>query len=291
MATTINGGFETLISRLTPTKREASASSGHRTSVAAKLESALAVKNFFGTGSSSNGTNVRFRSDVDFFASIPHQSQRDNSDRMLLVVKEVLQERYPDTKIRIRNPAIVCEFGTDASEKLEVVPAYYVGRNDANDSNIYKIPDGSGGWVKSSPRIHNAYVTEVNGDQGGKVKPLIRLIKAVKYYNNIPISSFYLELRIAKWASTEPSIVYSHDVRSMLRHIVTCELAKMRDPKGISGYVPAASTESYRKDALSELETALGRANRARDAENANKTATAFEYWDKVFDGKFPTYG
>ena len=32
-------------------------------------------------------------------------------------------------------------------------------------------------------------------------------------------------------------------------------------------------------------------ADHARAAEDAEKAATAFEYWDKVFDGNFPAYG
>jgi hypothetical protein len=288
---TVNSGFETLISRLTPTEAESNASSKHRVSVEAKLRSALGVQNFFGTGSSSNGTSVRFRSDADYFASIPSQNQRDNSAYMLTVVKEVLQERFPYTTIRIRTPAVVCEFGDSASETLEVVPAYYVGRDDSDTYNIYKIPQGGGGWVKSGPRVHNAYVTEINSKLGYKVKPLIRLLKAVKYYNNIPVSSFYLELRLAKWASEESSIVYSIDTKAMLSHLVGCELASMRDPKGISGYVPAASTENYKEEALSKLTTALSRAQHAREAEADGRIEDAFYYWDRVFNGNFPAYG
>lgn len=290
MATTVNGGFDTLVSWLIPTSAEKNASSDHRKSVKAKLETALAVKNFFGTGSSSNGTDVSGCSDVDFFASIPSQNQRDSSDRMLVVVKEVLQERFPSTSIFIRTPAVVCAFGKDASEKLEVVPAYYTGRS-SDDSNVYKIPNGADGWMKSSPQVHNAYVTEINDDLSKKLKQLIRLMKAIKYYNNIPISSFYLELRVTKWMSDESSVVYAYDVRSMLSKLVNCELAQMIDPKGISGYVAAASTENYRKDALSKLTSALSRADHAQDAANAGKVKTAFEYWDKVFGGEFPTYG
>ncbi|MFB4309636.1 hypothetical protein [Actinomadura sp. GTD37] len=290
MATTINGGFTTLTSWLIPTTAQKDALSTHRNTVKAKLNSALAVTNFFGTGSSSNGTDVRSRSDVDFFAGIPSQNQRDSSDRMLVVVKEVLQQRFSSTNIFVRSPAVVCAFGTDASEKLEVVPAYYTGQS-SDGFNIYKIPNGSGGWMRSSPKVHNSYVTEVNDDLSKKVKPLIRLMKAIKYYNNIPISSFYLELRVTKWISEDTSVHYAYDVHAMLKNLVDCELAQMVDPKGISGYVAAASTETYRQDALSKLTTARNRSAWARHYEGEDKIEKAFEYWDKVFNGGFPAYG
>ena len=138
-----------------------------------------------------------------------------------------------------------------------MVPAYYSGQDSSNTYNVYEIPRVGGGWVKSSPKVHNSYVTGIHQDLNNRVKPLIRLLKAIKYYNNIPVSSFYLELRLAKWASTEDTIVYSMDVWTMLKHLVDCDLAKMRDPMGVSGYVPGSSTENYRLEALSKLSTAL----------------------------------
>lgn len=59
----------------------------------------------------------------------------------------------------------------------------------------------------------------------------------------------------------------------------------------VSGLVPAATTDARRLDALSKLETALSRANKARDAEHTGKIADAFYWWDMVFDGHFPAYG
>ena len=84
------------------------------------------------------------------------------------------------------------------------------------------------------------------------MKPLIRLIKAIKFYNNISMLSFYLELRVAKYASGESYIKYDDDVYRALRHLVNVNLAQMVDPAGISGYVPAAHTENYRQESLSK---------------------------------------
>src|SRR6266545_734377 len=287
MPTTVNGGFDLFVSRLTPSSAEATAASSHRSSVEGKLKNSFGVSNFFGTGSRESGTSVRYYSDLDYFASIPTQNQRNDSAYMLRLVKE----RFPSTTIYVDTPAVVCAFSQDGKDKIEVVPAYYTGRDDSDKFNIYKIPEIGGGWVKSSPSVHNGYVTGVNNKLDKKVKQLIRLMKAVRYYNNIPISSFYLELRIAKWASTESSILYSYDVRTMLKHLVDCELANMRDPMGISGLVPASNTETYRQDALSKLKTALTRANNARDAEEAGRISLSFDWWDKVYNGQFPAYG
>jgi hypothetical protein len=257
--------------------------------VESKLKSDLGVSSFFRTGSTGNGTGVRYYSDVDYFASIPVQNQRNDSNYMLQILKGVLDDRFPSTDIRISTPAVVCNFGVDGAEKIEVVPAYYVKQE--NGFNIYKIPVVGGGWTYASPMTHNAYVSQTNGKLNLKVKPLIRLIKAIKYWNNIPISSFYLELRIAKWASTEESINYRYDVRTMLKHLVDCNLAQMVDPMGVSGYVPACNTEAQRLDALSKLDTALSRATKAMQAEKDGKVGDAFYWWNKTFAEGFPSYG
>ena len=62
--------------------------------------------------------------------------------------------------------------------------------------------------MKSSPKAHTDYVKQEDERLKGKLKPLIRLLKAWKFYNNVPIRSFYLELRAAKYAESEKSIVY-----------------------------------------------------------------------------------
>lgn len=289
MATSVDAAFEILTSNLVPSSGETASAASHRQSVYNKLNRDLGVQAFFRTGSTGNATGVRFWSDVDYFACIPIQNQRNDSNYMLQIVRGVLLDRFPTTDIHIRTPAVVCNFGTDGAERVEVVPAYYNGQKDGID--VYKIPLVGGGWIQSSPRLHNSYVSTINNDLNFKLKPLIRLLKAIKYYNNIPISSFYLELRIAKWAAAETSIIYRYDVTSMLRQLVNCDLAQMIDPMGISGYVPGCNTEIQKQDALSKLNTALTRASNALEAEKAGKVADAFYWWNKVFNERFPVYG
>lgn len=144
--------------------------------------------------------------------------------------------------------------------------------------------------MRASPDAHNAYVRYVNDQLGGKVKPLIRFIKAWKYIRNVPISSFYLELRVAKYASTEKSIVYDIDVKHVLKLLWDGQLAQMKDPMGVSGYIPACSTAGKRDDALSKLETAYIRAEKARDAATQEKISDAFYWWRLLYDNEFPTY-
>ena len=289
MVKTVEEGFRVFHGRLTPTGGEAEAAKRHRASIEACLKENFEITRFFRTGSLGNGTSIRGYNDVDYFASIPRENLKQKSSATLREVRDVLDVRFPNTGVAVRTPAVLVPFGTDASESTEVVPADFIGE-DENGYPIYEIPDGSDGWMKSSPSAHNAYVTNINDELGKKVKPLVRFLKAWKYYQNVPISSFYLELRVAKYASGEKTIEYSFDVRSVLKMLWDNELAAIQDPLGISGYIYPCSTDAKKSDALSKLETALVRAQKARDAEEAEKIRDAFYWWNLVFNGYFPSY-
>lgn len=289
MATTVNGGFCDFLTRLTPNATESEAAKKHRTSIEECLKNNFGVSNFFRSGSFGNGTSIRGFSDVDYFASIPIAHQNTNSITMLTKVRDALDKRFPNSGVCVRTPAVVVPFGTDASETTEVVPAKY--SKQVNGKNVYDIANGLGGWIQSSPSTHSDYLAGVNGKLSNKVKPLIRFLKAWKYYRNVPVSSFYLEMRVAKYASGESTIIYSIDVRNVLKLLVDNSLASIQDPCGISGLIPACASQSQKEDALSKLNTALTRADNAREAELADKIKDAFYWWGLVFDGHFPAYG
>jgi len=236
-----------------------------------------------------NGTNVSGYSDTDYFAGIPTSNLKDNSLLTLRQIKEDMQARFPSTtNIHIDNPAVVIPFGTAPSETTEIIPVDFV--RTENGYNVYDIPDSNGGWMKSSPLAHNAYVSEHNKRLGYELKPLIRFIKAWKFYNNVPVSSFYLEMRTAKYASTETSILYSIDIRKVFKHLHDVQLARMDTPAGIVGSVTACKSDANYADALSKLSTALSRANKAREAEEAGKISDAFYWWNLLFNDQFPSY-
>ena len=144
--------------------------------------------------------------------------------------------------------------------------------------------------MKSSPDAHNSYVRRVDQSLSNKVKPLVRFIKAWKYFRSVPVSSFYLELRVAKYASGESSILYATDVERILRELNGIALAKIQDPMGVSGYVSPCRTEAQLQDAKSKLATATSRATKAKTAERAGKMKDAFYWWNLLFAHKFPSY-
>lgn len=287
MPRSVDEGFRDFDKKLTPSSAEAEAARKHRASVEACLEANYKVLRFFRSGSYGNGTSIRYHSDVDHFVSLDDK-HKNLSTSVLSNLRSVFKSRFPHTSVYVRTPAVRIDFGSGGSLKYEIVPAFL--KSTSGLGYTYEIPKPGGGWMKSSPEGHNKYVAKQNDRLNKGVKPLIRFIKAWKYYNDVPISSFYLELRVAKYSSTQDLILYSWDVEKMFRQLSSNDLAAITDPTGAGGYIYPCSSDSDKTTALSKVRTAARRAANAREMEEKAKISDAFDWWDKVFAGKFPSY-
>jgi len=284
----VDDGFEEFLKRLVPTEAQRIAGQKHRSTVKSALESRLDVLNFFETGSFSHGTGIRYRSDIDALVSLG-ADRPETSYTALTWVKNALEARFHSTPVTIRRPAVVVEFAS-GYETWEVIPGFLTGRGTV-DQRVYDIPSATsgGGWIDSAPKEHLRFVDECNKKpSNGKAKKLARLIKAWKYYRDVPVSSFYLEMRCAQHVATQTAYLHIWDVCQLLEKLEDHQLAAMNDPMSASGRIHACSSDSTRSDALSKLSSATGRARKALDAYRAEKFDEAFYYLDLLFGGQFP---
>ena len=285
MPKTVEQAYGEFLANLTPTQTEINNAASHRESIKTCLEASFTLNAFFRSGSFGNGTSIRNHSDLDYFAEIARANIPQSSVAFLTKVKSPLATRFPNTDVCIRTPAVCLPFTTGT---VEVVPADNVGETSKGE-RIFDIADGQGGWMRASPEAHNRYVAEVDAKLSGKVRPLVRFLKAWNYHRNGGIRSFYLELRVAKYASGERSIVYPIDVRAVVKELIDCQLAAVIDPVGVSGYVQPCS-DAQKVDALSRLNTALSRADNALQADKDGKIADAISWWQSFFGEHFPAY-
>lgn len=291
MGKTLNQGFNTFLSWLIPLTSEHDKAKSHKDSVKTCLEKNFDCYDFFETGSFGNSTGVRHNSDTDYFAVLPAKKVYDDSAYSLKKVKEALQETFWRTYgISVNTPAVKIPFGNYASENLEITPCTFNGlvNTPVGKKEFFDIPNYEGGWMKSSPKAHNAYVKREDERLGFKLKPLISLVKAWKFYNNVPISSFYLELRTTKYAEGETSILYDIDVKRVMKNLYDNDLPSIIDPMGISGYVNACTTNAKRQDALSKLKTGYIRAEKAVEKRESNLD-DAFYWWNLFYNDEFPS--
>ena len=288
MPRTVDEGFQDFLQKLTPSNYESDAAKLHRASIKQCLVSNFGLHRFWRIGSFGNGTSISGYSDVDYMASIPTEKLKKNSSISLTAVRNALASRFPNTRVRTSCPAVVVPFGTDAKESTEITPADYLRAK--KDFEIYDIPDCTDGWMEASPDVHNAYVRLIDKRLSFKVKPLIRFIKAWKYFQNVPISSFYLELRVTKYASNESFISYASDIQRVFAHLEDIDLAWISDPMGISGYISPCKSKVYLESAKSKVSTALSRATKACKAKERDNIKDAFAWWNMLFGCKFPSH-
>ncbi len=176
MVRTVNAGFDEFLKALVATKIETEAARSGRKSIETCLESNFGLLNFFRPRSFGNGTSISGRSDVDYFAVIPVAKLKQNSATTLTQMRNVLDTRFPQTGIHVSTPEVVVPFGDVRSETTEVIPADYA--TTSSGYRIYDIPDTAGGWIKSAPKGYDDYIAEVDKKLSGKVRSLIRFVKA-----------------------------------------------------------------------------------------------------------------
>ncbi|RZU36708.1 hypothetical protein EV284_4211 [Streptomyces sp. BK022] len=288
MVISVNQGFDLFLKQLTPRAGEREAKARHRASVEASLRAAsFGVLWFRETGSFTHGTGLRGHCDVDLLVSIK-AVRPASSETALEWVRSALKSSFPYTEVVIRRPTVQVRFASGA-EIWEVLPGFVTYRGGA--TSVYDIPGAAQGWMDSAPTAHLDYVNEANARRAvaGGAKALARLVKAWKYYNNVPVSSFYLEMRAAQHMAGEPSFVPVWDICRLLEKLDGHQLADMNDPVGKAGRFAACSSEATRREALSKLSTAATRARRALDAYQKEDHAAAFTYLDLLFASRFPS--
>jgi hypothetical protein len=288
MARTIDEAFNTFLGRLAPNTTETTAASSHRAGIEQCLKSTFSMTSFFRSGSFGYGTSVSNYSDVDYFAVMPPNKLKQDSNASLRDIANTLRQRSPFSKVNVQTPAVVIPFGNALSERHEIIPAHFI--STAGGISFYGIPNRTGGWMQSAPQAYGDYIDAIQARLADRVKPLIRLLKAWKYYNNVPIRSFYLELSVAEYAAAQTYITYKYDVRSALGYLFNSNLANRLDPFNSAENIYAGFAGIEIDTSLNKLQAAHASANYALNSENAGRTLDAFQFWDQVFNGNFPGY-
>ncbi|MFF2613432.1 nucleotidyltransferase [Kitasatospora sp. NPDC058046] len=287
MALTLSQAFDIFLERLTPLQSDRDAKARHRRTVETSLKgsTSFGVQMFRETGSFGHGTGVRGYCDVDLLVSMT--GRPGSSDTALRWVKDALTASFPTTVVEIRRPTVVVRFA-GGTEQWEILPGFRT--SPKNETPVYDIPAAASGWMSSAPTAHLDYVNNVNQQTGipGAAKKLARLAKAWKYFNSVPVSSFYLEMRAAQYMAVQSSFIAASSLCGYLEWLDKIALADMNDPMGEASRFSACSSPATKTTALSKLHTAATRSRRALDAQLVGNMPQAFECLSLLFGGQFP---
>lgn len=287
----ISERFDTLVSWAELSENDERVFESHRSSVTRRIRSTLDTVNVVAIGSYSRGTAAANVSDVDLLAvlrtpAVSRAGALNSSDTVLANVRARLEERYTNTDVGKDGQAVVVGFA-DGKYPVDVVPAVYA-RAGVNNYPVYKIPDGEGDWMETSPGVHNKYIEEADRRSGYKLKQVAKLIKLWRTCRSQPLNSFHLELLLAHSNVCTGARGYAECVADALTLFCERDARALHDPMEISGNVRATNTEAQRLKLVASLRESAEHAQKALSNGRYGMLSEGYRQWDIVFNGYFP---
>jgi hypothetical protein len=175
---------------------------------------------------------------------------------------------------------------------FDIVPCFMTVV-ELNGRNYYLIPDGSGNWKKTDPRIDRARVTDLNSAHDGHVLNVVRIIK---YWNRRPtmpsMSSYLLETMILDYYSAQTvkaSEYVDIEIPRVLAYITTAVHYQVNDCKGIQGNINDLSSD-VRNKISARASSDKQKADVARSLEASGDHKGSIQKWGEIFGSEFPAY-
>jgi len=286
MAKTIDEGFKKLRSNLEITSLQEATVSTRQTTVRKAIEQDFIVLESFLTGSYKRSTMIAplSEADIDIFVVLNTKYYAQGQSALLESVKKTLKKKYPSTpKISPAGQAVTITF---ADFKVDVVPAF----NRLGGG--YLIPDTNRGvWISTDPKKHVELWSASNKAHSGDLVPLIKMIKGWNKSRSL-FRSFHLEVLIYKVFTGITISDFPSGARFFFDKARGWIKVKMADPAGYNDDVAAhINTAAEFEKLIARLDWAYKIALQAEALAAKNDIKKAFEKWDMIFKGYFPTYG
>lgn len=177
------------------------------------------------SGSWAKGTQVRPLRDVDMIFELPwdvfarYEGRSGNRQSQLLQeIKTVLAEKYHRTDLRGDGQAVVIPLSRVC---VEVVPAF------RDEHGWYWICDASdGGSYQRTALFHEAADIDVAEQSlSGCARPLIRMLKSLQRFLDIPVNSFIIERLLLEFLPTRSKATiayrwYDWMIRDFLSYMI-----------------------------------------------------------------------
>jgi hypothetical protein len=222
--------------------------------------------------------------------SLSNEFSQLNSIRLLNKLKSKLSTipQYSEADLKRNQEAITLKLKS-YPWNFDIVPAF-ITSPESDGRSYYLIPDGSGSWKKTDPRIDAKRTTTINQLRNGKALKYIRLIK---YWQKRPImptiSSYLLENIILSYFEKNEVGAEQSTLRDIFGYLKVNIYHDVEDPKGIQGNLNNLDWETKSKIATAAT-LAESYANKAIDCTLADDHKSAHDEWKKIFGSEFPNY-
>lgn len=232
-------------------------------------------------GSAAKGTIIRPFDDIDVlavFSNVSNAWAKYQWDSKAFIYR--IRDAYSGLSIQqvgTRGQAVRVFYKTGGH--VDVAPVFAAG------NGVYKLPNGSGGWIDTAPGIAGQWFAGRNQELGYNLGPVVRLAKSWNRAHSKRMRSFHLET-VAGSAFSKIGSNYREALEKFFewapRHL------HVNDPGGHSGDLCTYLTWSAEQSLRQALESAAERARRARAAEADGDHAEAKRLWKIVLGDDFP---
>jgi len=275
-----------------------SAVSDRQRDIRGVMAGALPVVDAFLTGSYRRQTLVAPLStaDVDVVVVLDRSLRRRGPRGVLDVAKGALSESYRTSKVSRNEQAITITFSDFV---VDVVPAFAVPWWDFEGGGWDICDSGGDAWLRTNPKMHTERSAEVNSRTGGLLVPTVKMLKAWNRTIKEPVRSFHLE--VLAWSIFDPGLAAVPLVRARRDHgdrpgqrlrffSQAGRLLRRRlpDPARNRGDVGAYLPRPSRAEAISKVNTARERCERAETLRVSGDDQAAKAIYQQVFGDAFP---
>lgn len=286
MARTVEAGFNELILRQALTANQVSVTQARVAALKTFFAKNLAMaEEAFTTGSYARGTICAGQRDIDMMAPLAYEyweRYQNRSRDFLYMVRDKLNTGYATTNVSSRQVAVTLDFTAIAAD---VVPCF------KRQGTGYVMPNGNGGWMATNPREHTLRVENADAAHNGRLKPLIRLMKAWNRANGNHLRSFHVEMLVMKmWENLEVGS-WSHAVKATLEVMASWLKTPTYDPWKSDIRIDSYLSDSDRALVMRMANEDASCAAEAEKLRAQERISAAFERWSVVYRLTFPAYG
>lgn len=232
-------------------------------------------------GSASKGTIIRPIDDVDVLAVFDNVNGAWNkywNDSKSFIYR--IRDAYNGISIQqvgTRGQAVRVFY--DGGGHVDVAPV--VRKSD----DVYHLPNGTGGWILTSPIVANAWFAQRSKALDYRLAPLVRLAKAWNRAHSKRMRSFHLET-VAATAFASIGTDYRLNLQQFFEWAP--KWLDVNDPGGQGGSLSNYLTVTGRQELIQALNVAAERAKRANEAETRGDHAEAKRLWRIILGNDFP---
>lgn len=216
-----------------------------------------------------------------------------NSIKVINKFKEYLAKvtSYKKADIKRNQEAVTLELNS-YEWVFDIVPSFETAPDNLNRT-FFLIPDGSGNWKPTEPRIDKNRTVNINSKQQVSVLDIIRIMK---YWTKRPtaatMGSYFLECLILNYYDSTGGNTNKYidvELPNLFAYIYHQIHNSLNDPKGFQGDLNKLSW-SERNSIQERAKLDYNRSKQARDFETNGKQKESIEKWGEIFGSNFPAY-